>query len=199
MIRFFHNIIFFGLALFLNLLFASQVFASVVDFIVDNNPDVLIIRRLENNIFKNLTVKLSGDINQGSRGLDYSVMLSADLPLLSPSEISDFRLKYSSMVRKIRLEVAELVRLYISELKFTESETLTLNTLYAELQWLAKRVQEGVDSQKEYNQKLDVYLTRRALLEQRRAQLPSILDKILSYVPVNKRDNVKEQLIKYKD
>lgn len=199
MIWFIKKIIFFSLVLFLNLLFTSSVCASVVDFIVDNNPDVLIIRRLEKNIFKNLTVKLSGDINQGSHGLDYSIMLSANLPLLSPSEISDFRLKYSSMVRKIRLEVAELVRVYLSDLKFCEFETLTLNSLYAELQWMAKRVFEGVDSQKDYNQKLEVYLTRRALLEQRRAQLPALLDKILSYVPENKRDIVKEQLNKYQD
>ncbi|MCL5421119.1 MAG: hypothetical protein M1461_01415, partial [Nitrospirae bacterium] len=55
-------------------------------------------------------------------------------------------------------------------------------------------VEAGVDNQKDYNSKLHDYLGKRKDHELRKEQVGLVLEKILSYVSTDKRNQLKEML-----
>lgn len=96
--------------------------------------------------------------------------------------------------RTLRLDVAELIKTYKAERLAISEENSILMSLYNELQWIGKRVEAGVDSQKDYNSKLHDYLSKRKDHELRKEQVGLILEKILSYVAAEKRSQLKGML-----
>ncbi|MEM7828706.1 MAG: hypothetical protein QW561_05130, partial [Candidatus Aenigmatarchaeota archaeon] len=167
--------------------------ASLVDFIVANNPDLQELRAINRNILKMLKVEAKAGASygqltrEGTTTLEqaktrYDIGITATIPLVSPSEKAQRRIEEAQKERTIRLEVAELIRTYRGELKAIEEENRILTSLYNELQWISKRVEAGVDSQKEYNQKLHDYLAKRKDHEMRKEQVSLLLEKILAYV-----------------
>ncbi|MEW6417244.1 MAG: hypothetical protein AB1480_03885 [Nitrospirota bacterium] len=182
------------------------VFAgSVVDFIIVNNPELQELKAINRNILKNLKVEAKGSasygqlVREGTYTLEraqtrYDVGLSASIPLISPAEKAQRRIEEAQKERAMRLEVAELIKQYKAEQKAIAEENRILQSFYNELQWIGKRVEAGVDAQKEYNQKSHDYLNRRKEQELKREQVSYILEKILAYVPESKRDSLKKML-----
>ncbi len=179
---------------------------SIVDFIISNNPELKEIKTINRNILKLLKVEAKGTASYGhytiseeTSTLDktktrYDVRITASIPLLSPTEFAQRRIDEAHKERTLRLEVAELIKNYKAEQKAIEEENRILINLYNELQWMGKRVEAGVDSQKEYNQKLHDYLTKRKDYELKKEQVSYMLDKILSYVSADKRERLKGML-----
>ncbi|MEM7827858.1 MAG: hypothetical protein QW561_00805 [Candidatus Aenigmatarchaeota archaeon] len=178
---------------------------SIVDFIVANNPELQQMRAINRNILKMLKVEAKAGASygqltrEGSATLEqaktrYDIGLTASIPLISPAEKAQRRIEEAQRERTLRLEVAELIRSYRAELKAIEEENKILTSLYNELQWIGKRVEAGVDSQKEYNQKLHDYLAKRKDHEMRKEQVSLILEKILAYVGADKREKLKGML-----
>jgi hypothetical protein len=177
----------------------------VIDFIIANNPELVELKAINRNILNQLKVEAKGTgsfgqlTQEGTSTLDraqtrYSVGITASIPLISPSEKAQRRIEEVQKERTLRLDVAELIKTYKAEQKAIEEESKILMTLYNELQWLGKRVNVGVDSQKDYNQKLNDYLTKRKDLELKKEQVSYLLDKVLSFVSEDKRQRLKGML-----
>lgn len=179
---------------------------SVVDFIIANNPELQEIKAINRNILNLLKIEAKGGASygqltrEGSTTIEqaktrYDIGITASIPLVSPSERAQRRIEEAQTERAIRMEVSDLISKYKSELKALDAENMILVDMYHEIQWIGKRVKAGVDSQKEYNQKLHEYNTRRRDYEYRKEQTEYILDKILAFVPADKRGKLKEMLI----
>lgn len=180
---------------------------GVVNFIVQHNPELQELRQLNRNILKHLKVEANGKVGygqlqrEGTTSLEraqtqYVIGISASIPLISPAEKSKRVQEEANKERALRLDITEAIKVYIAESVAINEENQILNNLYQELQWIAKRVLAGVDYQKTYNDKLMEYLNRRKDYEVRKAKLDIYLEKILTYVSTNKRDELKEMLKK---
>lgn len=178
---------------------------SVIDFIVSNNPDLQEFRSVNRNILNFLKVEARGNASygqltrEGTSTLDraqsrYDVGISASIPLISPSEKAQRQIEEAQKERSLRLDVADLIMKYKAEQKAIAEESRILQGLYNEVQWMGKRVEAGVDSQKDYNQKLNDYLGKRKDHELRKEQVGFILEKILAYVPADKRAKLRGML-----
>lgn len=175
---------------------------SIIDFIISNNPELQETKAINRNILNMLKVEAKGGASygqltkEGTSTLEqaktrYDIGITASIPLISPSEKAQRRIEEAQKERTIRLDVAELIKTYKAEQKAIEEENNILTSLYNELQWMGKRVEAGVDSQKEYNQKLNDYLTKRKDNELRKEKVSYNLEKILSYVSRDKRQRLK--------
>jgi len=178
---------------------------SIIDFIVTHNPDLQEMRSINRNILNQLKVEAKGTTaygqltQEGTTTLDqaktrYSVGISATLPLISPAERSQKRAEEAQKERTLRLDVADLLMKYRAEQKAISEENRILQGLYNEVQWMGKRVAAGVDNQKDHNQKLNDYLVKRKDHELRKEQVGYILEKILAYVPTDRRAALRGKL-----
>lgn len=178
---------------------------TVIEFIVTNNLDLQELKGINKSILSQLKVEAKGTASygqltqEGTSTLEkaqtrYSVGLTASIPLISPAEKSQRRIEESQKERTLRLDVAELIKTYKAEQLAISEENKILQSLYNELQWIGKRVEAGVDSQKDYNSKLHDYLGKRKDYELRKEQVGLILEKILSYVGAEKRNQLKGML-----
>ena len=178
---------------------------TVIDYILANNPELRELKAINRNILNALKVEAKstasyGQLTQeGTSTLEkaqtrYSVGLTASIPLISPGEKAQRRIDEAQKERSMRLEVSELIKTYKAEQKAIEEENKILMTLYNELQWMGKRVTVGVDSQKDYNQKLNDYLTKRKDLELKKEQVSYLLEKVLSFVAEDNRLKLKGML-----
>ncbi|MBI5634963.1 MAG: hypothetical protein HZA15_15960 [Nitrospirae bacterium] len=178
---------------------------TMIEFIVSNNPDLQELKGINKSILSQLKVEAKGTASygqltqEGTSTLEkaqtrYSVGLTATIPLISPAEKSQRRIEEVQKERTLRLDVAELIKTYKAERLAIPEENKILISLYNELQWIGKRVEAGVDSQKDYNSKLHDYLGKRKDHELRKEQVGLILEKILSYVGTEKRNQLKGML-----
>lgn len=178
---------------------------TMIEFIVSNNPDLQELKGINKSILSQLKVEAKGTASfgqltqEGTSTLEraqtrYSVGLTASIPLISPAEKSQRRIEEAQKERTLRLDVAELIKTYKAERLAISEEDRILTSLYNELQWIGKRVEAGVDNQKDYNSKLHDYLGKRKDHELRKEQVGLVLEKILSYVSTDKRNQLKEML-----
>lgn len=194
------------LMLFIAVLIPSSARAeSVIDFIVANNSDLQEMRAINRNILNQLKVEAKGTAaygqltQEGTSTLDeaktrYTIGISASLPLISPSERSQKRAEEAQKERTLRLDVADLLMKYKAEQKAILEEARILQGLHNEVQWIGKRVAAGVDNQKDHNGKLNDYLVKRKDHELRKEQVGYILEKILAYVPADRRAQLRGML-----
>lgn len=179
--------------------------AEVIDFIISNNPELQELKSINRNVFNMLKVEAKGRASygqltkEGTSTLEqaktrYDIGITASIPLISPSEKAQRRIEEAQKERTMRLEIAELIKSYKAKQKDIEEEHKILTSLYNELQWMGKRVEAGVDSQKDYNTKLNAYLSARKEHELKKEQVFYTLEKILSYVSADKRDKLREML-----
>jgi len=178
---------------------------SVIDFIIANNPELQELKAINRNILKNLKVEARSGVSygqltrEGTSTIDraqsrYDIGISASMPLISPAETAARRIDEAQKERSMRIEVSTLIQQYKAEKKAIEEEYGILQSLYNELQWIGKRVQAGVDFQKDYNARLNDYLVKRKDHEVRKEQAGYLLEKILAYAPAGKRNQLKEML-----
>jgi len=178
---------------------------NIIDFIISNNPELQEIKSINKNILNMLKVEAKSNISYNQLTKEsvstleqaktrYDVGITASIPLISPSERIARKIEEAQKERTIRLEVAKLIETYKTEQKAIEEENRILISLHNELQWINKRVEAGVDTLKEYNQKLIDYLTKKKEHELKKEQILYTLEKILSYVSADKRKKLKEIL-----
>lgn len=178
---------------------------TIIDFIVANSPELQELKSINRNILNQLKIEAKGSgsfgrlTQEGTSTIEraqarYNVAITASIPLISPGERAHRRIEEAAKERSIRLEAAELIKAYMADLRALEGEEIILSNHYKEVQWIGRRVQSGVDTQKDYNQKLNDYLTRRKDHEIRKEQTSLILEKILSYVEAGKRNQLKETI-----
>lgn len=192
------------LIIFLIILVPNLVFAdSVIDFIVDNNPELQELRSINKNIMKQVKIEAKGTatygqlIRESTYSLDeskarYDIGLMASIPIISPSEKAQRRIEEVRLEKSIRLTVTEYLRNYREGLKTLEAEETTLKMIHNELEWLKKRVEAGIDSQKEYNQKLYEYMNRKKEYEVKKENVKYLLEMLLSFVSKENRERLKE-------
>lgn len=192
------------LIIFLIILMPNLVFAdSVIDFIVDNNPELQELRSINKNIMRQVKIEAKGTatygqlIREGTYSLDesktrYDIGLMASIPIISPSEKAQRRIEEVRLEKSIRLTVTEYLKNYREGLKTLEAEETTLKMIHNELEWLKKRVEAGIDSQKEYNQKLYEYMNRKKEYEVKKENVKYLLEMLLSFVSKENRERLKE-------
>ena len=196
---------YFAVVLALLMFYSSAHAESLVDFIISNNPELQELKAINRNILKNLKVEAKSNASYGQLTREgtstlaraearYEIGISASIPLISPSEKAVRRIEEAQKERTMRIEVSGLVQQYKAEKKAIEEDDRILQNLYNELQWIGKRVEAGVDGQKDYNQKLNDYLVKRKDHELRKEQVGYLIEKILAYVPGNKREMLKGML-----
>jgi len=178
---------------------------SLIDWIIQRNPELQEMRRLNSSILSQLKVEARanagyGQLTQeGTSTLEkaetkYFVGLSATMPLISKAEATQRKIEYNQKERQMRQELSELLRSYTEEITYLKNERMILDNLYNEIIWLGKRVGVGVDNQNEYNQKLNDYNTRRRDYEKRKESLQYMREKILSYVDEGSRKELESRL-----
>lgn len=179
--------------------------AHVVMFIVEHNPEISEMKRINDSILNLVKVEAKGAASygqltrEGASTVDqaktrYDVGITASIPLISPMEKSQRRIDIANKKLSLSKEASELTGQYLSEREFIAYEETILQSSYSELQWIGKRVEAGVDHQKDYNTKLQAYTERRRDLETRKLTNTALLEKILSYVPHEHRADLKRLL-----
>jgi hypothetical protein len=177
----------------------------VIDFVIDNNPELQEIHTINKNIMSQLKIEAKGAatygqlLREGTYSLEesktrYDIGIAASIPLISPSEKAQRRIEEARLEKSIRLAVADYLRNYREDLKSIEGDEALLKILNNELQWINKRVEVGIDSQKEYNQKLEEYTRKKKELEVKKEHAKFMLEMILSFVSKDKRERLKELL-----
>jgi hypothetical protein len=176
--------------------------ATLIDFIIANNPELQEIKTINKNIFRLLKIEARSGVaygqltREGTSTLDrsqarYDIGIFATLPLISPGESAQRRIEEAQKERTLRLEVAELIKTYRSEQKAIAEEYEILQGRHKELDWIIKRVGSGVDHQKDYNQKQHDYLAKKKEYEIKKVEVDLILEKILAFVYYEKREKLK--------
>jgi len=178
---------------------------SLIDWIIQRNPELQEMRKLNSSILSQLKIEAKANAGYGQLTQEgtstvekaetrYFIGLSASMPLISKAEVTQRKIEYAQKERQMRQELSELLRLYTEEITYLKNEKMILDNLYNEIIWIGKRVEAGVDNQKEYNQKLNEYTTRRRDYEKRKEALQYIKEKILSYVDEGSRKELESKL-----
>lgn len=181
--------------------------SRIVMFIVERNPELTEMERLNRDILKDLKVNAYaragyGQLTkEGTASLEteqtrYIIGLKATLPLLSKRERSERRAAAANKKLALTKEVSDLVGQYLSEQEFIAHEEEHLQRLHQELQWTDKRVTAGVDYQKDYNTQLHAYTGRQRDLAARKVVNDALLEKILSFVSEEHRSELTQLLEK---
>lgn len=172
-----------------------------VRYIMEHNPEIQAVAKYNNSWLKDLKVSTkadagftnnmdlgtgSGDENYSmspaSAEWEYEIKIIAELPLISPKEKMEFRLKEHALRRQIRRDAAKLITEYLELKGWIRKEEVIIQDMVQELNWIEKRVQHGLESQKGFiGQSLDLK-ERMQKLEQKKVELRYILVDILSFV-----------------
>jgi hypothetical protein len=195
------------------LAFSSQAGAEdPVRFIVENNPEIQAVAKYNDSWLKDL--KVSTKVNAGmstpsaSSGegdtyygdnldpteteWEYEVKVIAELPLVTPKERMEFRVREHSLRRQIRREAAKLITGYLELQSWIQKEEAIISDMVEELNWIEKRVQHGLESQKDFIGQTLSLKERMQKLEQSRVELRYKLVDILSFVSRKDRDRLRE-------
>jgi len=186
----------FTIALLFSLLLSTayaEDYLTIVDWVIAHNPELQELKRLNQNILRDLKVDLNGNIShgqlqgEGTTTLEeartrYELGLSVRMPLLSPAEKSERRREEAHLELALRKEVSSLIKDILETKELVAEEAGLLHNLYRELQWLSKRVETGVEYQKVYNEKLASYLSTMAGHQQKKARLQALRLALFAYV-----------------
>jgi hypothetical protein len=176
-----------------------------VRFIVENNPEIQAVAKYNQSWLKDLKVSTKasagmatpssstdenetytpGNLNPAKAEWEYEVKVIAELPLISPKERMEFRVREHSLRRQIRREAAKLITGYLELRSWIQKEEAIISDMVEELAWIEKRVQHGLESQKDLSLK-----ERMQKLEQSRVELRYKLVDILSFVSREDRDRL---------
>jgi hypothetical protein len=131
-----------------------------------------------------------GNLNPAKAEWEYEVKVIAELPLISPKERMEFRVREHSLRRQIRREAAKLITGYLELRSWIQKEEAIISDMVEELAWIEKRVQHGLESQKDFIGQTLSLKERIQKLEQSRVELRYKLVDILSFVSREDRDRL---------
>jgi hypothetical protein len=162
---------------------------EIIGFIVKHNTELSEMRKLDKSFFSDIKVEAYARAGMERQDLG----LTASIPLFSPHEKRQRAMDASNKEREIANEASKLVGFYFSEMRLEHEEKL-LQSLYNELQWIGKRVEAGIDNQKEYNTKLHAYIERRRDIEARKTNAEAVIESIISFVSGNFRFELRRMI-----
>jgi len=181
-----------------------------VQFIVDHNPDIRLLRQFNSSILSRLKIKTkaqakyghevgwgdtTADTNRASWAYDFRVI--AEMPLFSRKEAMEMRLREFQLRRQIRREAAQAVSRYRGLKRYIRREEAIVEGLAAECKWVEQRVQVGLEPQKVLmNCVLDLR-ERVKNLEVKKEELADALQGVLSLVEPEDRPVLKKILEGY--
>jgi len=163
-----------------------------VSFIVAHSPDLAAMRRLRSHL-SGLSVKLQGTVKQGRETLSgltaeerarfgYDLRLIAELPLFSPRERVEARLRELELERKIRREAAHAVAHYRALRRTIARRKALVAAVREECLWLRRRVEAGLESSEKVISCVKELEERRRALEEAEEALSAAREEVLSLV-----------------
>ena len=182
-----------------------------VRFIVEHNPEILAVAKYNKSWLKDLKVSTkasagmatpnssgsdddggfyTGNLDPARAEWEYEVKVIAELPLITPKERMEFRVREHSLRRRIRREAAKLITEYLELKSWIQKEEAIISDMVEELNWIEKRVQHGLESQKDFIGQTLSLKERMQKLEQSRVELRYKLVDILSFVGRDDRDRL---------
>jgi hypothetical protein len=184
-----------------------------VRFIVEKNPEIQAVAKYNKSWLKDLKVSTkasagmatpnssssdegeayyTGNLDPAKAEWEYEIKVIAELPLISPKERMEFRVREHSLRRQIRREAAKLITEYLELRSWIQKEEAIISDMVEELAWIEKRVQHGLESQKDFIGQTLSLKERIQKLEQSRVELRYKLVDILSFVGKEDRDRLRE-------
>ncbi len=163
---------------------------GIINFIVKHNTEISEMKKLKGSLLSD--IKIEAYTNAST--LSQEIGLKVSMPLFSPSEKREKKIETLNKERTVISDALKLVGLYFSEMRFIEHEEKLLISFYNELQWIGKRVEAGIDNQKEYNTKLHAYIERRRDIEARKAGAEAMIESILAFVPDENRPELRRMI-----
>ncbi len=169
-----------------------------VQFIVERNPDLKLLRKFNESALSRLNVKFQSNTGYGhsdwAEGWAYDVKIVAEMPIFSPREALDMRMKEFRLRRTIRKEAAQAVARYKGLRRYIQREEAIVAGLEAECKWLEKRVEAGLEPQKSLMNCVMNLRERIKNLEVKKEELNDALEAVLSYVGPEHRPELRTLL-----
>ncbi len=170
-----------------------------LEFIVRNNPELRELASYNKSAFSRLKIKArasagtkTGYVTDSSLVTGtYDARIIAEMPLFSPKERLDMKLKEFRFRRQLRSEASRALSRYRSLRRWLKREKAILEDLEAELDWLKRRAEAGLEPQKAIMEKALALKEREQAFEARQEELEDALKALLAFVPREKRQELK--------
>lgn len=125
---------------------------------------------------------------------NYDLAITASMPIISPKETLDLRLKYSANVRALRSEAAAAIAKYQTMATYIGREESIIQDLRAELDWLKQREGAALEETKAViAQTLEIKGKIRDL-DAKRPELAAARENVLSFVVEEDRPKLRQIL-----
>lgn len=144
---------------------------TIADFVVTNNPEIAEMQKYENSLLRRIKVDARASVfrqdisrddkvqqylfNSGqllettSTGKRFEIIVT--IPLLDMREDTERRVKMANFVAVKRADVVKVAAKLKAVIDLADYLDATLKTEKAELDWLKRRVEAGVEYQKDFN------------------------------------------------
>jgi len=176
---------------------------DALDFIVRNNPELRELSRYNENAFSRLRIKARASVGSGAGSIGqegvftqgtYDARIIAEMPLFSPRERLDMRMKEFGFRRQLRSEASAALARYRKLRRWLNRERIILKDLEAELSWLKRRAKAGIEPQKVIMEKALALKEREQAFYSRKEEMKDALQAVLSFVPREKRRKLSKLL-----
>ncbi len=188
-----------------SLSFASPLRAEdALEFMVRNNPELKELCRY-NNAFSRLRIRARASFGTGSGTIgadgvfaqgDYDARIIAEMPLFSPRERLEMKMREFGFRRKLRTEASRALSRYRKLAHWIRRDRAIIKDLRLELSWLKRRAEAGIEPQKVIMEKALALKEREQNLSSRQEELKDALEAVLSFVPKKKRRELKRLMEK---
>ncbi|MDD5559022.1 hypothetical protein [Candidatus Methylomirabilis sp.] len=168
---------------------------TIIAFIVQHSPRIREAQALLPTPGNLLKIEARGRVLLPNAGLEgQGVGVVASLPLLDRREKAERTLKVLEVEREVQREAAALLQ----ELRALQAQVRLgeelLKEMDEQLQWTGRRVREGVEYQKEANHFLLELYGKKVEIEQRRAQIGSLIEKLAGLIPPAQQPTLRAML-----
>ncbi len=168
---------------------------AIIAFVLKHSPRIREAKALLPTIGNLLKIEARGRVMVPEVGLEgQGVGVVASLPLLDRREKAERTLKVLEVEQAVRTEAAALLQELRSLQAQVQLGEVLMKEMEGQLQWLKRRVQEGVEYQKEANRfLLDLY-GKEVEIEQRRAQIGPLIEKLVGLVELGQQAKLRMML-----
>lgn len=168
---------------------------AIIAFIVRHSPRIQEAQALLPTMGNLLKIEARGRVLLPNAGLEgQGVGVVASLPLLDRREKAERTLKVLEVEREVQREAAALLQ----ELRALQAQVRLGEELLKEMdgqrQWITRRVREGVEYQKEANHFLLELYGKKVEIEQRRAQIGSLIEKLAGLIAPARQPTLRAML-----
>jgi hypothetical protein len=184
------------LILFL-LLIPFKAFAEdidIIDYIVEHSPKIKVQRALQG-----MHVKIEGKASAfvgalGDTTDKGAIGITISVPLLDSREKREGQREIALAEESLRQNASQLLLSIRESQAEMRDMSDALKVKYAHLEWMRKRVEAGVDYQKEYHKEHEAYMNMLRAYEQAKAKSAGYMTSLLSLVEKSARTGLKSML-----